>query len=132
MKKLIFILLICLTGTLFSQDPLQYETKSQIETTSNLQVGIGLIDYDLQAGLGISGNILASNINEKYSFEANYNYIYFDVLDAKNGDFSTIDMINLNSKIINFGFGYTISQEKKSVKNDVTLKTSGNTRYILE
>jgi len=72
---------------------------------------------------------MLSNIQEKFSLEAQYSHIYHDITDRKTADFLPIDLNNLSTNVINFGVGYTFLSEKESRKRDAVLKSTVDTKY---
>lgn len=131
MKKIISVLVLAsvvlTTKSINAQtevDPLSIYETSYLKSSTNIQVGIGLIDYDFQAGLGISGHLYVSNLFEKISAEVSYHHVYLGKNDLQETEILPENLNSFKNKSYNIGIAYTFKQDAYGEDNE--LRLSGN------
>lgn len=82
-------------------------------------------------GLGAGIGLKFSNINEKYSFETHFDYMYGNyTLDKNLLGYESFDFEWKKPMNIDGTFGYTVKQDRELRDIRVRLKKSGNTEFV--
>jgi hypothetical protein len=120
---------LLITHSLNAQDddaPIAVTELSYLKSSTNIQVGIGLIDYDFQLGLGISGHLYISNLLEKLSGEISYTYAYLGKNEMQESEILPISYKDFRNQAYNVGLAYTIKQSRYAEDNELRLSGNSN------